>query len=221
MYYDAFARFNNVKVLELDTETTIDEVKNFISSTTQQKYKDIKAVGSLNNVSNKGTIIIEFSEEEKTILVPGSLLFSAFKELYYVLAEDAEEFKEFFCVAETEKHYKKPSRPKIKKKRIVNNSDSNGQFVCPICNYISDVAFEKCPSCGGTNESYNNLNECTDLSTKVRNNKMAFDLDKIREEQCKDTTPTEVTAVYGDNVSVSKDKSDEEKQEETTESSNI
>lgn len=221
MYYDAFARFNNVKVLELDTETTIDEVKNFISSTTQQKYKDIKAVGSLNNVSNKGTIIIEFSEEEKTILVPGSLLFSAFKELYYVLAEDAEEFKEFFCVAETEKHYKKPFSPKIKKKRIVNNSDSNEQFVCPVCNYIVNEPFDVCPNCFADAKSANSLNECTDLNTKARKNKMAFDLDKIREEQCKDTTPTEVTAVYGDNVSVSKEKSDEEKQEETTESSNI
>jgi hypothetical protein len=226
MQLTVIPKFPLIQCLVIEKETTAEEVLKFIRENTDQKILIVHRCLHL----KEEPMCIEFSPTELAMLDNGSLLFSKDRKLHYVLAEDASIFWEFYERTNILPHKKKlkvvlkKKKPTVKTIEDTNNAEVR-QYTCPCCNNIFDKPFDVCPNCGSNGESI--AEPCTDLNVKankIKEKNMAANIDfnKIREEAENEST-TEVTAVYGDNVSVSNTgKSNEEAQEvKTTEGSNL
>ena len=90
------------------------------------------------------------------------------------------------------------SRLKLLIKKPTNKFEIK-KYTCPICDYISLEPFTVCPSCSVSNETYQNTEPTfTDINTKLRKKKMC----KENTQEVEEVEETQVTAVYGDCVSV-------------------
>lgn len=138
------------------------------------------------NIVNGYTVT---SRNDKSVFIQiGHLMFSFGNVLHIV--EDTETFLEF---------YTKSEKP-ISKKRVRNKE----KYVCSECGYIDTKSFDKCPKCGTDSDTCRNLQVVSKNTRKRKENNMENpnnDLIKAREEAELEESKSEVTAVYGDNVS--------------------
>lgn len=180
--------FSKLDALILSKETTIEEVYDFF----KDNHKKIQEVKKAN-----GAFTISFTKDFTKVLCSKSVLFFNEGNCYYIVAEDSELLMDFY------KPYKG------KKKEIISKQNQE-RFQCPSCSFIHNVRFDACPNCGATANSCAEELAFTDVTTKLKREKLmpTLDIEKIvNENPCE--TSTEVTAVYGDNISVKKDDVDE------------
>lgn len=183
--------FQKLDAIILNKETTIEEVYDFF----KDNHKKVQSV-----TKNNGAFTVEFTKDFKAVLCNKSMLFFNEGNCYYVLAEDSNLIMELY----------KPCKTKTRKESI--KKDSYESYQCPSCNFIHTAKFDKCPNCGATAESCADELSFTDVTEKLKRGKAmpTLDIEKIKEENKNTETSTEVTAVYGDNISVKKEELNEE-----------
>lgn len=214
------AKYPILECFGIKAETTIDDLEKFFNAHSKTIFGITK--------SDDGNFYIKFLPNKYTKISIGSLLFCYEGDCYYVLSKDVPTFLEFY-------NKMKESNGNLTEHRTLKNVNSDDhekanssqcqrQYQCPQCGYIANNPFTKCKVCGADDNSCAEQEiTFTDITSKLKGKKMSIEnvnLDKVIDEANSAEASAEVTAVYGDNVSVSKEEVDDQK-EKDKEASNL
>ena len=203
-----YAKYPTIECFIIQQDTTVEELKNFI----EERGKKVISIKR----SSK-CFALKFVPNKWTRMNVGSLVFFSNKECNFVLSKDVPTFLEF---------YQDTRVPIVPSKNLSEKINGKApliipkQYQCPQCGFISNVPFTKCLACGADgNYCAEQVITFTDIASKIRRKKMSMEnvnLDKVIEEANATEASAEVTAVYGDNVSVSKEEVDDQKDKEAS-----